>query len=417
MISGAAAISAVTAHSRRKSDLVDVATIARWSVTRPSWPWTGRRSSPPPSRRRDREYNRCVTLFEHLDFIYMPSRDVAADVKYFTEVLGADADVRRRRHGHARRDARDNRGPATPPPGRAPRRRSARHALPGGRHQAGNADTRSARLEARAHPRDPARARELLRDPRWPSARDLSAHSPGGRRALRRPARLSRPTVRLRFRQALRLSSNSPALDRFDVYRLRIYLIASVTDTVRRHGEEQQDAPLTPAVLHILLALSTEERHGYGIMKQVERESQGKVKMGPGTLYGSLGRMMTAGLIRESDNRVDPAMDDERRIYYQITGVGRKALKPSWTDTATSSRSPPRSTSPRTPSPMASDRSIRRYRRWYSRLLRLYPRPFRIGSANRWRRPSPTLHANGPMRTAASTPSPSRRSPRPPQRS
>ena len=84
--------------------------------------------------------------------------------------------------------------------------------------------------------------------------------------------------------------------------------------------------PLTPAVLHILLALSTEERHGYGIMKQVERESHGKVKMGPGTLYGSLGRMMEAGLIRESDKRVDPAMDDERRIYYELTGLGRKAL-------------------------------------------------------------------------------------------
>ena len=86
------------------------------------------------------------------------------------------------------------------------------------------------------------------------------------------------------------------------------------------------DAPLTPAVLHILLALSTEERHGYGIMKQVERESHGKVKMGPGTLYGSLGRMMTAGLIQESDRRIDPAMDDERRIYYALTGLGRKAL-------------------------------------------------------------------------------------------
>jgi DNA-binding PadR family transcriptional regulator len=89
----------------------------------------------------------------------------------------------------------------------------------------------------------------------------------------------------------------------------------------------QEDSPLTPAVLHILLALSTEERHGYGIMKQVERESQGKVKMGPGTLYGSLGRMMEAGLIRESDKKVDPAMDDERRIYYTLTGLGRKALE------------------------------------------------------------------------------------------
>jgi len=85
--------------------------------------------------------------------------------------------------------------------------------------------------------------------------------------------------------------------------------------------------PLTPAVLHILLALSTEQRHGYGIMKQVERESQGKVKMGPGTLYGSLGRMMEAGLIRESDKKIDPAMDDERRIYYTLTGLGRKALE------------------------------------------------------------------------------------------
>ena len=86
------------------------------------------------------------------------------------------------------------------------------------------------------------------------------------------------------------------------------------------------NAPLTPAVLHILLALSTEERHGYGIMKQVESESQGKVKMGPGTLYGSIGRMMEAGLIRESDRKVDPELDDERRVYYKITGLGQAAL-------------------------------------------------------------------------------------------
>lgn len=91
--------------------------------------------------------------------------------------------------------------------------------------------------------------------------------------------------------------------------------------------KNQTDAPLTPAVLHILLALSAEELHGYGIMKQVERESQGKVKMGPGTLYGSLGRMMEAGLIREGDRKVDPGMDDERRIYYRLTGLGRKALE------------------------------------------------------------------------------------------
>ena len=85
--------------------------------------------------------------------------------------------------------------------------------------------------------------------------------------------------------------------------------------------------PLTPAVLHILLALAAEERHGYGIMKMVESESNGKVKMGPGTLYGSLGRMLDAGLIRESDKKVDPTMDDERRIYYTLTGLGRTALE------------------------------------------------------------------------------------------
>ena len=79
-------------------------------------------------------------------------------------------------------------------------------------------------------------------------------------------------------------------------------------------------------MLHILLALSTQERHGYGIMMEVESDSQGKVKMGPGTLYGSIGRMIEAGLIRESDKRVDPEMDDERRVYYKITALGQATL-------------------------------------------------------------------------------------------
>jgi len=92
------------------------------------------------------------------------------------------------------------------------------------------------------------------------------------------------------------------------------------------NNQVNANGPLTPAVLHILLALSAQERHGYGIMKQVESDSQGKVKMGPGTLYGSLGRMIDAGLIRESDKKVDPKMDDERRVYYKITAVGQKAL-------------------------------------------------------------------------------------------
>ena len=90
--------------------------------------------------------------------------------------------------------------------------------------------------------------------------------------------------------------------------------------------EKKKHKPLTPAVLHILMALSTKERHGYGIMKQVKADSHGKVKMGPGTLYGSIGRMLEAGLIRESDKKIDPDMDDERRVYYKITGLGQRAL-------------------------------------------------------------------------------------------
>lgn len=85
-------------------------------------------------------------------------------------------------------------------------------------------------------------------------------------------------------------------------------------------------APLTPAVLHILLALSRQDLHGYGIMKQVGLDSRDQVRMGPGTLYGSLGRMVDAGLIRESGTHVDPRLDDARRVYYQITAAGNRAL-------------------------------------------------------------------------------------------
>src|SRR5262245_13958890 len=91
-------------------------------------------------------------------------------------------------------------------------------------------------------------------------------------------------------------------------------------------ASNRAQGPLTPAVLHILLALSTQERHGYGIMKQVEADSQAKVKMGPGTLYGSIGRMIDAGLIAESDRKIDPKLDDERRVYYKITALGQQTL-------------------------------------------------------------------------------------------
>jgi DNA-binding PadR family transcriptional regulator len=91
-------------------------------------------------------------------------------------------------------------------------------------------------------------------------------------------------------------------------------------------SEENKKTSLTPAVFHILLALSGGELHGYGIMKQVQEDSSGKVKMGAGTLYGSLKRMLDAKLVEECEKRVDTELDDERRIYYQITGLGKKAL-------------------------------------------------------------------------------------------
>ena len=84
-------------------------------------------------------------------------------------------------------------------------------------------------------------------------------------------------------------------------------------------------APLTPAVLHILLALSETPRHGYAIMKQVDADARGVVKIGPGTLYGSLNRMLAAELISEVD-QPGADHDDDRRIYYGITAKGRQAL-------------------------------------------------------------------------------------------
>ncbi|MBA2718806.1 MAG: PadR family transcriptional regulator [Chloroflexi bacterium] len=88
----------------------------------------------------------------------------------------------------------------------------------------------------------------------------------------------------------------------------------------------RDNQPLTPAVFHILLALSSGDRHGYAIMKQVDADSQGRVTMGPGTLYGSLKRMLDAGLVVESGERIEPAIDDKRRVYYAISGAGSQAL-------------------------------------------------------------------------------------------
>jgi DNA-binding PadR family transcriptional regulator len=88
----------------------------------------------------------------------------------------------------------------------------------------------------------------------------------------------------------------------------------------------EEFTPLTPAVFNILLSLADGEKHGYGIMLEVESNTNGQVIMGPGTLYGSIKRMLKADLIEESDERADPEMDDQRRRYYKLTNLGRRTL-------------------------------------------------------------------------------------------
>jgi DNA-binding PadR family transcriptional regulator len=88
-------------------------------------------------------------------------------------------------------------------------------------------------------------------------------------------------------------------------------------------ANKHQPASLTPAVFHILLALFGEDRHGYDIMRQVKEDSRGAITMGPGTLYGSIDRMMDAGLVERAANK----SQDPRRIYYRITALGKKILQ------------------------------------------------------------------------------------------
>lgn len=87
--------------------------------------------------------------------------------------------------------------------------------------------------------------------------------------------------------------------------------------------EVAEFVPLAPAPLHIVLALNRGERHGYALMSDVEDLSGGVIKMGPGTLYGTLKKLVAQGLIEETEGRVDTSMDDQRRRYYQLTATGQ----------------------------------------------------------------------------------------------
>ena len=92
------------------------------------------------------------------------------------------------------------------------------------------------------------------------------------------------------------------------------------TEADRRAPESQ--LPLTPTTFQILMSLVDGELHGYAIMKEVEESTAGDVRLGPGTLYGSLKRLLEAGLVAEDGERADPAMGDERRRYYRLTKFG-----------------------------------------------------------------------------------------------
>jgi len=85
--------------------------------------------------------------------------------------------------------------------------------------------------------------------------------------------------------------------------------------------------PLAPAVFHILLSLADGERHGYALKREIAVRTDGRTRLGPGVLYGSIAKMLEHGLIEESEDRPDPHLDDERRRYYRITAFGRKVAQ------------------------------------------------------------------------------------------
>jgi DNA-binding PadR family transcriptional regulator len=84
--------------------------------------------------------------------------------------------------------------------------------------------------------------------------------------------------------------------------------------------------PLKPAAFHILLSLADSSRHGYGIMLEVQERTKGSVKLGPGTLYSAIKRLLADELIAEEAEKLDRTLDDERRRYYSLTELGRRVI-------------------------------------------------------------------------------------------
>lgn len=96
------------------------------------------------------------------------------------------------------------------------------------------------------------------------------------------------------------------------------------TDDLKPPGEL---VPLSPSFFHILLSLGEGERHGYALKREIAHRTDGRLKLGPGMLYGSIKKMLELGLIEESADRPDAHLDDERRRYYRITNYGRKVAQ------------------------------------------------------------------------------------------
>ena len=88
-----------------------------------------------------------------------------------------------------------------------------------------------------------------------------------------------------------------------------------------------QFLPLSPSVFHILLCLAEGERHGYAIKREIAKRTDGKLVLGAGALYGAISKLLEQALIQESGERPDPHLDDERRRYYKLTPLGRRAAQ------------------------------------------------------------------------------------------
>jgi DNA-binding PadR family transcriptional regulator len=112
-----------------------------------------------------------------------------------------------------------------------------------------------------------------------------------------------------------RATRSRPHLGLDKLSRIPIYRSATMKDNLKEF------LPLSPATFYILLALSDEDRHGYGIMQEVARQSEGRYKLGPGTFYDNLEKLIDHGVVKEVPRK--SANDDPRRRYYRMTGFGR----------------------------------------------------------------------------------------------